>query len=74
MTKAQHMWPDAERIEGNGEWATVSHCPPGIMVKLHRTRAAAWSTKASIDEMGCCSHCVKQHEIVFIGEGPPAAA
>ena len=73
MTKAKHMWPDAEWIQGIGEWATVSHCPPGITVKLHRTPAAARSAKARIDETGCCVHCVKQHEVVFIGEGPPAA-
>ena len=50
---ARRRWPRAIWIIGNGEYASVIHCPPGTTVMLFGTQAEADILKGFIDETAC---------------------
>ena len=64
---ARMTWPKAIRIEGNGQYASVSFCAPGPTVVLCRTYAAAKALKRQIDDTGCGGQCTGKHAIFEVG-------
>jgi hypothetical protein len=60
-------WPKAIRIEGNGQYASVSFCAPGPTVVLCRSYAEAKALKREIDDTGCGAQCTKKHGIFDVG-------
>jgi hypothetical protein len=51
-------------VRGNGPFATVSSCAPGISVLLHNTEDEARKALALIDELSCGGSCHKAHRLV----------
>src|SRR5882762_8027556 len=64
---ARMTWPKAIRIEGNGQYASVSFCAPGPTVVLCRSYAEAKALKREIDDTGCGAQCTKKHGIFDVG-------
>jgi hypothetical protein len=64
---ARMTWPKAIRIEGNGQYASVSFCAPGATVVLCRSYAEAKALKREIDDTGCGAQCTKKHGIFEVG-------
>ena len=59
---ARMTWPKAIRIEGNGQYASVSFCAPGgadgrPVPELCQAKAL----KREIDDTGCGAQCTKKH-------------
>ena len=68
-TWAHRVWPDHEWIAGEGDFASVSFCPPGVTVVLCGTREDAARQVAFINGNGCGGRCTKAHRIVERSEG-----
>jgi hypothetical protein len=75
VTKAQCLWPRATWIIGDGPWASVSRCRPGVTtVMLHHTELECrWSIR-QIAAGGCGGVCVGRHDFVRIALGEERAA
>ena len=57
--KAIRRWPTGRWIEGDGPWALVAPCPPGITITLWPTRAAVTNQMKAL--RFCCSQCRGPH-------------
>jgi hypothetical protein len=67
-TRARALRPKAVWIQGSGEYASISDCPRGPTIILHRTREQAERAKAFIDRLGCGGRCLGEpsHSIVHL--------
>lgn len=55
---AKRWWPRAYRIEGNGPFAVVAACRPGVViVSLYETEEEAITKLQWIDTKGCGGRC-----------------
>jgi hypothetical protein len=61
---AECRWPRAVWVEGEGRFASVSACPPGVTVMLFGARADAERAKRQIDATACGGQCWKWHRVV----------
>lgn len=59
-------------IMGQGEWATLAYCPPGLTVMLHATREAAEQVLARIDRTGCGGRCEERHYLRLLASARSA--
>ena len=66
--KAKSLRPKAIWIQGDGEYASISDCPRGPTIILHRTRERADRAKDFIDRLGCGGKCLGEtgHSIVHL--------
>jgi hypothetical protein len=64
VSEARERWPRAIWIIGCGEYASVSHCDPGMTVMLFETLAEARIAKSQIDKTACGGGCRGLHSIV----------
>ncbi len=62
-TFAKCVWPRAEWITGDGEWASVSYCRV-TTVKLFETYEEAAQAKRLIDSDACGGDCWNNHKVV----------
>jgi len=67
---ARRRWPKAE-IYGGGRWAVLS-CGQGTEVSLRATEGEAKTLKTLLDREGCGRRCRGAHEILDMGQDPPA--
>jgi hypothetical protein len=56
---AKRRWPTVEWIKGDGPWAFVTPCDPGITISLWPTRDAAMEKMKTLGY--CCSECWGLH-------------
>ncbi len=49
---------------GNGPWAVVASCPPGVSLTLHETLAGARAAFRTIRGGGCGGQCRGHHRLV----------
>jgi hypothetical protein len=68
--KARSLRPGALWVDGRGDYASISDCPPGSTIYLFKTRAEAEEAKASLDATGCGGKCVgkRGHSIVNLND------
>jgi hypothetical protein len=68
---AKSVRPKALWIEGDGEYASISDCPPGPTICLFETREAAERAKSAIDSIGRGGSCLgkRGHSIVHLRRG-----
>jgi hypothetical protein len=59
--------PKAIRIEGNGQYASVSFRTPGATIVLCGSYAEAKALKRQIDDTGCGGQCTGKHAIFEAG-------
>jgi hypothetical protein len=66
LSSVRIVRPKAIWIEGNGEYASISDCPPGTTVCLFETWEDAEQAKSAIDCPGCGGSCLgkRGHSIV----------
>jgi hypothetical protein len=62
--KAQARWPAALSIFGDGSYAVISRCPPGITVVLTPSLESAQKRKLNVDQFRCGRECKGMHEVV----------
>lgn len=65
---AWDRWPEAEWIDGNGQYALLAHCGD-LTITLWPTMQEAEKSKRSIDETGCGHDCYEDgydHEIITL--------
>jgi hypothetical protein len=59
--RARALRPKAIWIEGDGQYASVSDCPPGSTIYLFETQEEAEGAKDFIDSLGCGGRCRGKH-------------
>lgn len=62
-TTAQRLWPRARWIKGDGSYALLAHCDV-LTIALYASGADAIRAKAALDEHGCGSRCVADHDLI----------
>jgi hypothetical protein len=60
----REYFPEALWVTGEGDFACVSDCPPGMTVMLFKTLEEAEEAMRTIDESGCGGRCKKRHRIL----------
>jgi hypothetical protein len=66
--KARALRRKAMWIDGRGEYASISDCPPGPTICLFATREEAEQAKDEIDRAGCGGSCLgaSGHTVVHL--------
>lgn len=55
------IYPRARRIDGQGDYAVLTHCGRGQAITLYATEEAAEDALDDLDRAGCGTDCERSH-------------
>jgi hypothetical protein len=64
--KVRARWPAALWVFGDGPYACVSACPPGVTVILCASLEGAEKRNSNIDRFECGGQCRAKHDVVTL--------
>ena len=67
---ARRIWPGADWVLGDGQFATIRGCGGGTTVLLHETVTEARAALRNMHPLGTSGLCAQRHVLIELREGP----